>query len=181
MTDPLAPDAGGPTPEGDPAVGATPRRERLFAADRLVFGVLAVATVIAAESTSQETFVDLLGAALVTMFLYWVTHAYTHQWGMRVRQVGGWGSDQFVQSLVHESPILVGAGVPTVALVVAWAAGASAGVAVTVVLWVSGVELVALEVVAAFRHRLSGANLAGRTVVSIATGLAILALRVLLH
>ncbi len=40
-----------------------------------IYGVLAVATVIAAEGTRQETTGKVLGASVITMVLYWLAHA----------------------------------------------------------------------------------------------------------
>jgi hypothetical protein len=162
-----------------PAPGA-PAARRLDAGG-IVYGVLAVATVIAAESTRQESYADLIGADLITMVLYWVAHAYAQQWGMRLRGAEEWSHGQFGKSLVHEATILAGSIAPTVALVVSWLVGASRGVAVAIVLWVAAVELVALEVGVGLRHRVPAATLLTRAAVSVALGLGILVLRILLH
>lgn len=147
----------------------------------VVYGVLAVATVIAAESTRRETFPKLLAGSMVTLGLYWVAHAYSHHWGSRLGQAGEWTLAEIALSLAHEASILVGAIVPTAALVAAWLAGAGIQSAVTAVLWCAGVELVLLEVGVGLRHHLGVRDMAVQSLIGLSMGLGILGLRVLLH
>lgn len=100
----------------------------------IAYGVLAVTTVIAAESTRRETFGKLLGASLVTVALYWVAHAYAHHWGERMAQATRCSARQILVSLRYEASIFAGAAAPLVVLLVAWLAGASLVTAVTTVL-----------------------------------------------
>ncbi len=147
----------------------------------LIYGVLAIATVIAAESTRRETFSRLLAASLVTLALYWVAHAYSHHWGSRLDDSSTWSGREILDSLAHETPILAGAALPIAVLVVAWATGASKETAVTAVLWSAVAELAALEVVPGLRHRLRPRELVVQSVAGIVMGVGVLALRVLLH
>ncbi len=147
----------------------------------VVYGVLAVATVIAAESTRRETFPKLLAGSLVTLGLYWVAHAYSHHWGSRLNRAGEWTVKELVLSLAHEASILVGALLPTAALVAAWLAGAGIQSAVTAVLWCAGIELVLLEVGAGLRHHIGLRDMVVQTLIGLSMGLGILGLRVLLH
>jgi len=147
----------------------------------IVYGVLAVATVIAAESTRRETFVKLFAASLLTMALYWIAHAYSHHWGSRLNRAGEWSLAEIVQSLAYEASILVGAGLPSAVLVGAWLAGATKNTAVTIVLWCAAVELLLLEVVPGIRHRLRLRDTAVQALVGLSMGIGVLGLHVVLH
>ncbi|HET6964095.1 MAG TPA: hypothetical protein VFH58_04935 [Acidimicrobiales bacterium] len=147
----------------------------------VVYGVLAVATVIAAESTRRETFGKLLAASAVTMGLYWLAHAYAHHWASRLGKAREWTVAEIVTSLAHEASILVGALVPAAVLAISWLAGVGIRTAVTAVLWTAGIEIVVLEVGAGLRHHLRLADMAVQSLIGVAMGLGILGVRVLLH
>jgi hypothetical protein len=147
----------------------------------LVYGVLAVATVIAAESTRRETFAKLLLASTITMALYWAAHAYSHHWASRFHQADEWTLSELTISLRYESSILLGAAVPLAVLLGAWIAGATTETGVTAVLWTAGLELVALELVPGIRHRLQLRNLVVQALLGLSMGTGILGLRYVLH
>jgi hypothetical protein len=147
----------------------------------IVYGVLAVATVIAAEATRQETFRRLFIADVITMVLYWVAHAYSHHWGSRFQKAAEWSVRDLVTSLVFESSILLGAVVPTAVLLIAWIAGSSLESAVTSVLWAAAVEIVILEMVPSIRNHLGPKDLVLQTLAGVSLGVGLLALRLVLH
>jgi hypothetical protein len=147
----------------------------------VLYGALAVATVIAAESTRRETFGKLMAASAITMALYWAAHAYSHHWTSRLRSAHDWTIAELRRSLRYEATILAGAALPLAALACAWVAGAAIETAVTVVLWVAGLELVALEALPGIRHRLKPRALAVQSVLGISMGAGILGLRFVLH
>ncbi|MDA8044649.1 MAG: hypothetical protein M0Z30_05340 [Actinomycetota bacterium] len=147
----------------------------------LVYGVLAVATVIAAESTRQETFPRLLVASLVTLVLYWLAHAYAHHWGSHLQRPGEWSLKEIGRSAAHEASILLGAVLPVAVLLLAWVTGVSRETAVTAVLWTAGGELVAMELAAGLLRHARVRDLAVQVGMGLTMGLGILALRVMLH
>jgi hypothetical protein len=147
----------------------------------IIYGVLAIATVIAAEGTRRETFPKLLGASAIALALYWLAHAYARHLGSRFRQPAAWDFDEVLVSLAHEATILVGAVLPLAALVGAWLAGARVESGVTAALWCAGVELVVLEVAAGLRRKQRLRDTVVETGIGIAMGLGILAIRLLLH
>jgi small neutral amino acid transporter SnatA (MarC family) len=158
-----------------------PEGLRRFNPPGLVYGVLSVATVIAAESTQRETYVRLVVASVITMVLYWLAHVYADHWGTHLDKPGEWTLGEVMHSAVRESPILVGATVPAVVLVLAWAVGAAMETGVTVVLWVSVIELILLELAAAVHRHDRFRDVAIQTLMGAAMGVAILGLRVVLH
>ncbi|MDE3204216.1 MAG: hypothetical protein KGQ66_08320 [Acidobacteriota bacterium] len=147
----------------------------------IVYGVLAVATVIAAESTRRETFPKLLWASLLTLVLYWLAHAYAHHWGSHLQRPGDWSLTEIGRSAAHEASILLGAVGPVAALLLVWALGGSRETAVTAVLWTAGSEIVGLELVAGLVRHSRVRDLAVQVLMGLSMGLGLLAVRVLLH
>lgn len=147
----------------------------------LVYGVLAVATVIAAESTRKETFAKLLLASSITMALYWAAHAYSHHWASRLHRAPEWTLGEIINSLRYEASILAGAVLPLAVLLGAWVVGATTEAGVTAVLWAAAGELLALEVIPGIRHRLHPRDLAVQSLLGISMALGIVALRFVLH
>jgi hypothetical protein len=147
----------------------------------ILYGVLSVATVIAAEGTRQETFAKLVAASIVTMVVYWIAHAYGRHWALRLHKAPDWSLKEIAVSLRFESSILMGAILPIAVLVITWIAGLGLETAVTAVLWTAAVEIVTLEVVPALRHHLRPKDLLVQTAVGVILGIGILALRLLLH
>ena len=146
-----------------------------------IYGVLAVATVTAAERTRQESYGKLLAAGAVALALYWLAHAYSRHWGARLTGQPHWSLREFIDALGHESPILAGAALPLAVLLVDWLAGVSLETGVTAVLWTAGVEVALLEVAVGLRRRLGTRDLLVQSAIGMAFGLGILGLRVLLH
>lgn len=147
----------------------------------VVYGVLALSTVIAAESTRRETYPKLIVASGVTLLVYWLAHAYAHHWASRLQGSGRWTVREALGSFRHEASIIVGAAVPAAVLLIAWAAGASIETAVTIDLWIAGFELLALEVAVGLVHRFKRRELLYQTLVGLGMGLGVLVLRLVLH
>ena len=81
----------------------------------------------------------------------------------------------------HQVPILFGAAIPLVALLIVWVADASLSTAVTAALWTSAVMVVLIEVMAGVRAKRSGRELVFQTLFGALLGLLIIALRLVLH
>ena len=147
----------------------------------VIYGVLAVATVVAAEGTRRETYAALLGASALTMALYWLAHAYADHLGRRFGRPEEWSWREIVVSLADEAGILAGAVLPAATLALSWAAGATVSTGVTASLWCAGVELAVIEVVASLRRRLSLGDTVVETAIGVVMGIGILGIRLLLH
>jgi len=146
-----------------------------------IYGVIVIGALLAAESGSHESYLDTVGSALIAACLYWFAHAYASLLGRRLTTqerltAGGlWGS------LSHDWALVRGATIPLLALVCGWLTGAAQQTSVTAALWTCVATLIALELVAGVRSRASTGELALQTGAGAAMGLAILALKVLLH
>ena len=148
---------------------------------RVVYGIITVGALMAAESGHHESYADAVGSAFIATGLYWLLHAYSSVLGRRLATGGRLTASALSHSLTEEWAIVRGAAVPLIALLLAWAAGASQETGVTAALWSAVASLVAFELVAGIRSRATPRELALEVGVGMAMGGAILALKVLLH
>jgi hypothetical protein len=148
---------------------------------RVVYGVVAVGALLAAESGSHESYADTVGSALIAIGIYWLAHSYASALGRRLAVPGRLTVSTLTRALAEEAAIVKGASIPLFALLIAWAAGAAQETAVTVALWTSLASLIAFELAAGVRSRATRGELALEVGVGLAMGLAIVALKVTLH
>jgi hypothetical protein len=146
-----------------------------------VFGIITVGALLAAESRVTETHLELVASVLLTMVVYWFAHSYSEVVGLRVvtRKRADWGRVRWV--FAHELPIVKGAVPALLALCIAWAAGASQPEAATVGVWTAVGSLILFEIAAGLRAEVDGRDLLLDGLVGISVGLAILALRAIVH
>jgi len=85
------------------------------------------------------------------------------------------------RALARDWAIVEGAALPLAALTIGWIAGAPQQTAVTAALWSAIASLVAFELIAGIRSRASARELALECGAGAAMGIAILALKIVLH
>lgn len=146
-----------------------------------VYGTVMIGVLLAAEDSDSVGYPDAVGAAALVLVVYWLTHLYTYILGTRLRTREPLSARVFWSSCVHELPIVEGALLPLVVLLVAWAAGASATTGVTIATWTAAVSIVVLEFVASWRSGLGLGRLALQAGFGAAIGFAIIGLKLLLH
>jgi hypothetical protein len=147
----------------------------------VIYGIIAIGALLAAESGRHETYLDTVGSAVLAACLYWVAHAYATLLGRRLVGREALTVSMLLRALIHNWAIFRGAAVPLIALLVAWAAGAAQETAVTAALWCAVGAVVVFELLAGIRSRAKVAELALQVGVGAVMGLGILALKVLLH
>jgi hypothetical protein len=147
----------------------------------VVYGIIAIGALMAAESGRRESYPHAVGSAIIAAGLYWLLHAYSSVLGRRLATGGRLTAGALSRALVHDWAIVRGAALPLSALLFAWATGAGRETAVSAALWSAVVSLVAFELVAAIRSRASAVELALDVSVGLMMGVAILGLKVLLH
>lgn len=147
----------------------------------VVYGIVAIGALMAAESGRHESYPDAVGSAIVAAGLYWLLHAYSSVLGRRLATGGRLTARTLSRALVHDWAIVRGALLPLSALLFAWAAGAGRETAVTAALWSAIGSLVAFELVAAIRSRASAPELVLDVGVGMTMGVAIVGLKVMLH
>ncbi|HYB31131.1 MAG TPA: hypothetical protein VEF89_31365 [Solirubrobacteraceae bacterium] len=168
-----------PTPAPAPEDPDDERRRYNFGS--AVYGLIIVSALLAAESAKAETYAETVLGAVLALGISWWAHAYSEfvfwraEAGERLTR-GGVG-----RMLRRELPILVGAIPPLLAVLLAWAAGAGLGTAITIALWTAAAAILATEVITGLQADLSRRELAIQTLLGSALGLLILGLKLVLH
>lgn len=147
----------------------------------LVYGTITVAALLATESARHETYLETVGAVAVVMVLYWLAHSYATLMGRRIEGHERLQLRTIGQTAGRELPILTGAMVPLLAVLISWAAGARLTVAVSIGIWISVAMLLLIEVVAGISARLSAVALVIQTVFGAMLGLLIIAIELIFH
>jgi hypothetical protein len=147
----------------------------------VVYGMIVIGALLAAESGRHETYLDTIASAAIAAALYWFAHAYADVLGHRLAEHERLTAASLADALAHDWAIIRGAALPLVVLAIAWAAGAAQQTAVTDALWSTIVSLVAFELIAGVRAHASPRELVFEGAVGAAMGVAILALKIVLH
>jgi hypothetical protein len=143
--------------------------------------VIVVGALLAAESGRHESYPDMIGSTLIALGLYWLAHAYAELLGRRLATHEQLTASALGDALLRDWAIVRGAAIPLLALLFTWALGAARETAVNAALWSSVASLIAFELLAGLRSKTTRSELALQGGVGIAMGVAILALKVLLH
>lgn len=146
-----------------------------------VYGVITVGALMAAESGRHESYVDMIGSALVATLLYWLAHAYADLLGRRLATGDRLTAATLGRALLHDWAIVRGAAIPLLALVIAWLAGASKEAGLTAALRTAVVTVVLFELLAGIRAKSTPGELLLKACVGVTMGLAILALKGILR
>jgi hypothetical protein len=146
-----------------------------------VYGTIAVAALLAAESARRETYPKTVAAVLVTLLLYWLAHSYAEFTGDRLQSAEKLTVTGLARAMGRELSILIGASVPLVAVLLWWVAGAHLTSAVSAAVWTAAAMIMVIEVVLGVRAELSGRELVVQVGVGALLGLLVIALRLLLH
>ncbi len=146
-----------------------------------VYGTVMIGVLFAVEDSAHETYAETVEAAFVILLLYVLTHVYAHFLGMRLRAREPISAKLLWRSCLHELPILQGAIVPVLALLIAWILGAKSTDGTTAALWTTVVMIVILELAAGFRARLGALELLLQAGTGTILGLLIVALKLVLH
>jgi len=147
----------------------------------VVYGVIVIGALLAAESGRHETYLDTVASAVIAASLYWLAHAYATVLGRRLSGRERLTSNSLWRALVHDWALIRGAAIPLLVLLIAWATGAAQQTAVNAALWSAVASLVGFELLAGLRSRASAGELALEVGVGALMGLGILALRIVLH
>jgi hypothetical protein len=172
-------------PQSPPSSRVTRQRQAwgwvLYATGARVLGLLTVSVLLAAEDAHSETYGETVGAVVLALLLYWLTHSYAQSASWRVEHgerltVRGLGKEMW-----HELQFLTGAAIPLLAVIACWAAGVSLDLAIRVALFTDAALIVLVEILAGLRARLTQREMVIQTLLGAALGLLVLALRLVLH
>ncbi len=172
------------------AVPALPSRSLKALADLLVpaenpegaiYGLIVIGALLAGEFGRHESYLDTLGAALISAALYWLAHAYAGLLGGRLLKGGRLTVRVLLEALAHDLAVIRGALIPLAALFLAALAGASQETAVTIAIWSVVSSLVGFELLAGLRAKAAPRELLLELSVGAAMGVAVLGLKIILH
>jgi hypothetical protein len=147
----------------------------------VVYGVITIGALMAAESGRHEGYPDLLASAIVATLLYWLAHAYADLLGRRLSTGESLTVKALGRALTHDWAIVRGAAVPLLALVIAWTLGASREAGVTAALRTAVVTVVLFELLAGIRAKSTPGELLFKAAVGVTMGIAILAVKGILR
>ncbi len=153
----------------------------LFNPGGLVYGLVTVGGVLAAESAINETYRHTVEAAVVALVLYWLAHAYAEFTQARALEGAPLKLRALLISVRRELSILMGAAVPLAALIICWIGGASLTTAVDAATWTAAGAIVVTEMALGLRSRVGLRDFAAQTGLGVFLGLLVIALRTLLH
>lgn len=147
----------------------------------VVYGTILIGALIAAESGTHDGYLDLIGSTVLALGIFWLAHSYSTILGRRLSHQDHLTVGALARALGHEWSIVRGASVPLLALLVAWAAGASETTGVNAAVWAAIASLIVFELLAGLRAGSTPREFALEGGVGAAMGLAILALKSLAH
>jgi hypothetical protein len=148
---------------------------------RVIYGLITVGTLLAAESGLHDTYLEAVGSVVLALLLYWLAHAYSEQLGDRLTVQERLTPQALGVALLREWAIVRGAALPLLALVIAWIVGASQETGVLVGVWTAAGSLLAFELLAGLRAKSTPRELLLEGCIGATMALAIVALRVILH
>ncbi len=146
-----------------------------------VYGIITVGALLAAESAIRDSFAETVSAVAVTIVLYGFAHSYSELLGSRLETPSRLNRQSAMRVIAGYISVIKGATLPLVALLIAWAAGSDQETAVSIALWTAVVSLVVLEVGAGIRARSRPLVVLLDASVGLAMGLAIVALKAIIH
>ncbi len=146
-----------------------------------VYGAIAVAALLAAESPRRETYARTVAAVVLTLLLYWLAHSYSELIGGRLETGERLTFKMVGTAMARNLALLTGAAIPLIPLVVWWVTGGSLSGAVVAAEWTAAGMIVIIELLAGLRGHLTGRELVGQVALGALLGLMVAALRVILH
>jgi len=146
-----------------------------------IYGTLAVAVLLAAESAEGHTYATTVEAASVTLIAYWLAHGYAHGLAARLASSEPASSTSLLRSLGREAGVLLGGLIPLTSLAGCWFAGVDLGLALDIGVWTAAGSLLVVELVAGMHGASRVRDLIQDGVLSLALAASVVFLRVLLH
>jgi len=146
----------------------------------VVYGIITVGAVIAAESARPADPTREIVATTVVLLVYWMAHSYATVQGERFAKREPLSSKVVVSTVATEAAIVRGASLPIIAMIIAELAGASASTIGYVGMIASIGVLVFFELITGLRSQLGPWALVLQGLVGVSFGLAIVAVRSLL-
>jgi len=146
-----------------------------------VYGLITVGALLAAESGIRDTYEETVGSLALATILYGFAHSYSELLGDRLETPSRLNREAIVRVMAGYFSVIKGAMLPLLAMLIAWAAGAPQETAVTAALWTTVVSLFLLEIAAGVRCHARPLVLLFDACVGATMGVAIFALKAIIH
>ena len=146
-----------------------------------VYGTVAIGVLFAAEDARRVGYAETIEGAAIVLAIYWLTGFYAHELAIRVQRAEQVNLKLLGRSCLHELTVIEGGLIPLLAVLIAWAAGATVAVGVAAAVWTTAATIIALEVAAGVRSRPGPKRLLLQASVGVAMGAAIVLLKLMLH
>ncbi len=140
-----------------------------------------IGALLAAESGRHDTYLMTIGSSVIAAAVYWLAHAYSKVLGRRLVNRQRLSAHAVGEALMHDWPLMVGASVPVLALLIAAILGVSQEHAVSAAIYTVVGSLVGFELLAGIRAKATPGELVLELAIGATMGLAILTLKVVLH
>jgi hypothetical protein len=147
----------------------------------VIYGIIVIGALLAAESERHETYLDTVVSTVIAAALYWLAHAYANVLGHRLASQQRLSVRALLQALARDWAIVRGATLPLLALLLAWALRAPLATGVNAALWSAVASLIAFELFAGIRSHATARELTLDVSVGAVMGVAILLLKIILH
>jgi hypothetical protein len=146
-----------------------------------VYGAAMVGILLAAEDARHEGYPATIEAAAVVLVFYWLGSLYAHGLGVRLQRRERLNAGLLWRSCVYELPLLEGALLPVLVLLITWGAGVAITTGANAALWTAAGTVVLLEAVAGWRSRGRWTDVAVQFGGGVVMGFALLGLKFVLH
>ncbi len=148
---------------------------------RLVYGTITVGALLAGESASTETYPETVASVVIALVVYWLAHSYAEFTARRLERGEPLKARTLALSMVHELPVLIGAAVPLLTLLVWWVTGASLASAISAGISTAAAMIVVTEVISGRGAGLTGRDLIAQALLGALLGVMVIALKIVLH
>jgi hypothetical protein len=147
----------------------------------IVYGTILIATLISAESAKAQRYSGSLAAIAIAELVYWLAISYSEFTGDRAAKNEPFELRGFWRSAQHELAVVQGGAVPFLVIVVCWIVGASLSTALTLGVYTAAGMIVVTELAIGLSTEESGRELLLDTVVGVAFGMLVIAVKVIMH
>jgi len=173
------------TPQSPPPASRLDRLIELFfpleGTNDMVYGLLLIGAILAAEGGRHETYEMTLTATVVAALLAWLAHAYSTLFGRRIEEAEHMTLDSLLAAMRRDAVLLRGGAVPIVVLFICWALGVEQETGVTIAASAVIAAIILLEVVAALLAQLKLREFLVEVCVGAVYGTSIFLLKLLAH
>lgn len=146
----------------------------------VVYGIIAIGALLAAESDAHATFPETVASAFVAALLYMLAYGYAGVLGRRLASRERLTTASLLTALGDEWSIVRGACIPLAVVLVGWAVGATQHASVTAAVWAAVASVILFELIAGLRSHATPAELTFEVGMGIILGVGILVLKAVL-